>query len=499
MKLQKFSLIPFSHLYKISFFILLPVTVFAPQGITVLTLILGSIFFLDMWSNFSLKYIFQKNDNLLFMLGIVLTFFFCSSFWSISKGESFKEGLRITVLFLAGYSVFRGLQTTSYQKEIVKSLWTGWVIAIVLLFIESKTNGLILSFIKQNLVEMFKYNKSTSIMVLFLMPVFLLTMHYSILFERKKFIFSKTSFWLCISGGFILLISAIFCLVSGASKLALINGIMLSFALYVLPHKLRKSFLQIIVCTCFIGPFIIPNIYAIPSIKQYAFKHIESFSFYDRISIWTNVRQISLNKSQDIKGSITRTLFGFGIGSSKAEIFSKQRCAWEMPKPLSANPSTPPKTNKLSKPSSISNYLSFFKREKNTQSSNSQFKAENHGLTHFGQCNRSSVKAPIYRYPLAVTEGIPLHPHNSVLQTTLELGLLGTFFFFLMIQLCIQGIWKLNSNPPYVCMLSGTLVSFLIIASISYGIWQSWWICTIWLVLSVSQLLRAYDNPDSHK
>ena len=124
----------------------------------------------------------------------------------------------------------------------------------------------------------------------------------------------------------------------------------------------------------------------------------------------------------------------------------------------------------------------------NTQPTNTQ---NNPLALKFGQCNNSGIKAPIYKYPLAITEGLPLHPHNNILQITLELGLVGIFLFFLMIQLCIQGIWKLNSNPCYLCMLSGTLLSFLIISSISYGIWQSWWVCTLWLVLSVSQRIRS--------
>jgi O-antigen ligase len=495
-KFSVFSCVPFPYLYKMAFFILLPMTVFAPQGITVLTLILAVIFFLDMYTSFSLKYIFQKNNKLLLLISIFLIFSFFTSFWSIAKEESFKEVLRITILFLAGYSVFRGLQTTSYQTEIIKSLWTGWVVTVILLFIEAITEGIILSVMKFSYVEMHKYNKSTSVMVLFLIPVFLLKKKYLTL-EQKESLFLGKKLETAI---FILFIVTIFILVSGTSKLALMGGIMLPFALYILPQKVRKGFLQIIVCFYFIGIFIIPNIYAIPTIKQYTFKNVGSTSFYDRISIWTNVRNIVLNKSDSVKGSTRRTFFGFGLGSSKVEVFSKQRCAWEIP--LSSLLSDSSKRNR------IRPYLGKYLRHKmnikqntqptntqptNTQPTNTQpTNTQNNSLAlKFGQCNNSGIKAPIYKYPLAITEGLPLHPHNNVLQITLELGFVGIFLFFLMIQLCIQGIWKLNSNPCYLCMLSGTLLSFLIISSISYGIWQSWWVCTLWLVLSVLQRIRS--------
>jgi len=494
-KFSVFSCAPLPYLYKMAFFILLPMTVFAPQGITVLTLILAVIFFLDMYTSFSLKYIFQKNDKLLLLISIFLIFSFCTSFWSITREESFKEILRITILFLAGYSVFRGLQTTLYQTEIIKSLWTGWVVTVILLFIEAITEGIILNVMKFSFVEMHKYNKSTSVMVLFLIPVFLLKKKYLTL-EQKESLFLGKKLETAI---FILFIATIFILVSGASKLALIGGIILPFALYILPQKVRKRFLQIIVCFYFIGIFILPNIFAIPTIKEYTFKHIKSASFYARISIWTNVCQISLNTSQSIPGSMTRTVFGFGIGSSKAEIFSKQRCAWEMPPPSSS-------TSLLGSLKGTKTYIGFISKSFRkfiplTKEKKSQNKTQNptNRLIHFGQCNHSGIPTPIYEYPLAISEGIPLHPHNAILQTTLELGFFGTFLFFVMIQLCIQGIWKLNANSRHICMLAGTFMSFLIIASISYGIWQSWWICTLWLVLSTSQLLRSYDDPNSLK
>ncbi len=514
-KFSVFSCAPLPYLYKMAFFILLPMTVFAPQGITVLTLILAVIFFLDMYTSFSLKYICQKNDKLLLLISIFLIFSFCTSFWSITREESFKEILRITILFLAGYSVFRGLQTTSYQTEIIKSLWIGWVVTVILLFIEAITEGIILNVMKFSFVEMHKYNKSTSVMVLFLIPVFLLKKKYLTL-EQKESLFLGKKLETAI---FILFIATIFILVSGASKLALIGGIILPFALYILPQKVRKRFLQIIVCFYFIGIFILPNIFAIPTIKEYTFKHIKSASFYARISIWTNVCQISLNTSQSIPGSMTRTVFGFGIGSSKAEIFSKQRCAWEMPPP---SPSS--STSLLGSLKGTKTYIGFISKSFRkvilltkekigfisnsfrkfiplTKEKKSQNKTQNptNRLIHFGQCNHSGIPTPIYEYPLAISEGIPLHPHNAILQTTLELGFFGTFLFFVMIQLCIQGIWKLNANSRHICMLAGTFMSFLIIASISYGIWQSWWICTLWLVLSTSQLLRSYDDPNSLK
>ncbi|GAO98325.1 hypothetical protein Cva_00974 [Caedimonas varicaedens] len=90
-KFSVFSCVPFPYLYKMAFFILLPMTVFAPQGITVLTLILAVIFFLDMYTSFSLKYIFQKNNKLLLLISIFLIFLFLLLFGQLLKKKASKK------------------------------------------------------------------------------------------------------------------------------------------------------------------------------------------------------------------------------------------------------------------------------------------------------------------------------------------------------------------------------------------------------------------------
>ena len=82
-------------------------------------------------------------------------------------------------------------------------------------------------------------------------------------------------------------------------------------------------------------------------------------------------------------------------------------------------------------------------------------------------------------------EPIPLHPHNGVLQIWLELGgigiaLLGWIIFVLM---------RITDQP----IIMGFYVTSLTIGSLSFGAWQSWWICALWLAAAmlVSQLSPA--------
>ena len=93
-------------------------------------------------------------------------------------------------------------------------------------------------------------------------------------------------------------------------------------------------------------------------------------------------------------------------------------------------------------------------------------------------------------------EPIPLHPHNSILQIWLELGGVG-IAFLLWIILALTRIARhyYDNESPISAIILGFYLSSLVIASLSFGAWQSWWVCSLWLTacLLVSQL------PDSKK
>ena len=78
-------------------------------------------------------------------------------------------------------------------------------------------------------------------------------------------------------------------------------------------------------------------------------------------------------------------------------------------------------------------------------------------------------------------EPIPLHPHNAFLQVWLELGVGGAgllAFFLVKILILVQRVTR-NHWEAAVCY--GVLTSGLTISSLSYGIWQSWWLGSLFL------------------
>ena len=447
--------IPFPEVYRAAFFVFLPLSVFAPKGITVLTCLTAIVFLMDMTRNFALKHIFQENNTLVFLLSIILIFSFFTCFGSVAKGESFKNWIRIFSLFLIGYVILRGIQTTSYQKEIIKGLLTGFMVAFILLFIEAMTKGLILSIIKDKEIKLFKYNQSLCMMIFLAGPVFCLYEKY----------FAPSNIFHFLSGSvFVVLIYVIFSLNHDASKVAVVVGLILCVILYFLLWKFKKIFLRMIVCFCFIGSLIIPKIYSVPSIKEFTFQHIKKVSLYHRIAIWDVVGQTAFNQRKDVKGSLKRTLFGFGIEGIKGNGFSNLDYVFEVPflKPELSSESLKTEDN--------FSWVIPLEKDKNS-------KTYNH-LIH-------------YDFPFFKCKGIPLHPHNIVLHVLLDLGIIGLFFLFFLFEVCIRGLLRLSSCPFYTCVAFGTLINFLIIASTSYGIWQSWWICGTWMVASLLQLLKV--------
>ena len=72
---------------------------------------------------------------------------------------------------------------------------------------------------------------------------------------------------------------------------------------------------------------------------------------------------------------------------------------------------------------------------------------------------------------------IPLHTHNAALQLWLELGSVGAALaaaFFAWIVYRIVAWTGVNRRDG--AMAAATLVSYLVIGGLSFGIWQEWWL-----------------------
>jgi len=93
-----------------------------------------------------------------------------------------------------------------------------------------------------------------------------------------------------------------------------------------------------------------------------------------------------------------------------------------------------------------------------------------------------------------LSEPIPLHAHNGVLQIWLELGGVGAFLFAGMLLMVLwrirQGLDDGAATAARLAMLTSGIITF----SLSFGPWQGWWQATIWLSIAVMSATGATDK-----
>lgn len=91
-------------------------------------------------------------------------------------------------------------------------------------------------------------------------------------------------------------------------------------------------------------------------------------------------------------------------------------------------------------------------------------------------------------------QSMPLHPHNFVLQVWLELGAVGA----LMLAFFCGGVFFALLHNGWgrvrAAFAVGQFTTALALLTFSFGIWQSWWLASLWLAAS---LLVALVGPGS--
>jgi O-antigen ligase len=98
-----------------------------------------------------------------------------------------------------------------------------------------------------------------------------------------------------------------------------------------------------------------------------------------------------------------------------------------------------------------------------------------------GKTNRESVP-------------IPLHPHSAIMQIWIELGIVGIGLFLTLIVNLLQRIEQSTTSLSMRAMAYGSFFSAFTVANISYGIWQNWWVCALWLITSFT-IIAVRDDP----
>ena len=93
-----------------------------------------------------------------------------------------------------------------------------------------------------------------------------------------------------------------------------------------------------------------------------------------------------------------------------------------------------------------------------------------------------------------LVERMPLHPHNGALQVWLELGAVGALVAALLAMVTASRLAAPSLEPVVRAGGLAVLIAAAVELSLSYGMWQSWWIAVLWLAAFTVQLVIA-DPP----
>lgn len=90
---------------------------------------------------------------------------------------------------------------------------------------------------------------------------------------------------------------------------------------------------------------------------------------------------------------------------------------------------------------------------------------------------------------------LPLHPHNGVLQLWLELGAVGALLGAGLIGWMLMRISGWTNDPVESAACTGLIMTGLVMVCLSYGVWQSWWMASLFFaaVFAVGARWRAAE------
>lgn len=96
-------------------------------------------------------------------------------------------------------------------------------------------------------------------------------------------------------------------------------------------------------------------------------------------------------------------------------------------------------------------------------------------------------------------EVLPLHPHNLALQTRLELGLPGSLILATLTFLVFYRLATFTENAWHSGLAMAPAACWLFVANVSYGMWQSWWIATAFLLFVIMRIALASVSESEKK
>lgn len=90
---------------------------------------------------------------------------------------------------------------------------------------------------------------------------------------------------------------------------------------------------------------------------------------------------------------------------------------------------------------------------------------------------------------------LPLHPHNAALQWRLELGIPGVLLGAVLLLISTEMARRYAAGRVARAGAVSTIVSTCVIAMISFGAWQTWWVSGMFLIAGFTVLVCRRRSP----
>ena len=92
-----------------------------------------------------------------------------------------------------------------------------------------------------------------------------------------------------------------------------------------------------------------------------------------------------------------------------------------------------------------------------------------------------------------IGQKLPLHPHNAILQTWLELGAAGILLGFGGLIVALGQVYA-RRRRIVAAVLVASSVAGTLVALVSYGVWQEWFLSSLMLAAAVAALALRQDD-----
>lgn len=85
-----------------------------------------------------------------------------------------------------------------------------------------------------------------------------------------------------------------------------------------------------------------------------------------------------------------------------------------------------------------------------------------------------------------LSDQIPTHPHNAILQLWLELGVMGFFLGILLAWQILETVFRAALSRLERAVSAGLFTGAFLVVWVNLGFWQNWWIAGLWMMVGLT-------------